>query len=281
MLAPIGTLLGLIVGDVGIGCGAWSRVTRCSRPCQGVLDVSWVSLHCTLIITAEHEQLYVFVGRVHQSVEVAALEHREVAGAQRPDFERSLALRHLAPVADHHVCTSLKHQEDFLVVAMPVQPDAAFGLKDVQIHVVHGHEWFGRVVVVLRSERIEVPRLKLTLKLTASGIAAVVRYEIPVFQEPDAAMRIWTDASTEKVVPTAQHHVELVVIVAPAFRVPHPLVDVAPRDLDKQRQDRMHRGVGRHLTHVTIVEALPIECAWRAANQIGRGLQLSTRQCVE
>src|SRR5437867_8447309 len=77
MLAPIGTLLGLIVGDVGIGCGAWSRVTGCSRPLSRRVRRQLVSLHCTLIITAEHEQLYVFVGRVHQSVEVAALQHRE------------------------------------------------------------------------------------------------------------------------------------------------------------------------------------------------------------
>src|SRR5438094_4842433 len=168
-----------------------------------------------------------------------------------------------------------------MFVAMPMKPYAAFGLKDVQVHVVHSHERFGRIVVVLRSERIEVPRMELTLKLTAPGITAVVRHEISIFQESDAAMRIGTDASTEEVVPPAQHHVELVVIVASTFRVPDTLVDVAPRHLDKQREDRMHRGLGRHLTHLTIVEAFPIECASRAAKQIRCGLQLSTCECVE
>src|SRR4030095_14522729 len=100
----------------------------------------------------------------------------------------------------------------------------------------------------------------------AACVAKVVRQKIPIFQESDAAVRIGTHASAEKVVPPAERHVELIAIIASAFRVPHTLVHVRPPDFDRQRQDRVHRRVGVYLTHVTIVETLPSECTWRAAN---------------
>jgi hypothetical protein len=59
-----------------------------------------------------------------------------------PDLEATLAVRELAPVAGDHDPCSRQKGENLLIVAVAMNANAAFGLQDVQIHVVDRHGIF-------------------------------------------------------------------------------------------------------------------------------------------
>jgi hypothetical protein len=79
------------------------------------------------VVPTKHEQEDVLVTRIHESVQVATLEHRQMTSSQGAHFETAVALGHLAPVADDHEALAVEHEEHLLVVAVAVQPDAAVG----------------------------------------------------------------------------------------------------------------------------------------------------------
>src|SRR5262245_20739272 len=129
---------------------------------------------------------------------------------QRTHLEAAFPARHLAPVAHNHVRAPLHEKENLLVIAMAVQPYAAARIQQMQIHVIDGEEVFPATAIVLDAVRIKVPRLERPAKLTASRVASVVRQQVSILQETDAAVRIGTHADAEIVVPPAQDHIELV-----------------------------------------------------------------------
>src|SRR5215212_3361188 len=54
------------------------------------------------VIAAEHEELDVFVERVHQRVQLPAFDERQVARLHGPHLQRALPGRMLTPVTRHH-----------------------------------------------------------------------------------------------------------------------------------------------------------------------------------
>src|SRR5271165_6756964 len=131
-----------------------------------------------LIISAEHEEEDVHVGRVEKPVQVSPLEHGKMPGAEGSDLETALALGHLAPVADDHKPLTVDHEEDLLVVAVPVQADAAVVHQDMEVHVIDGEEVLVPFAVSLLAEGVEHPGLDLPPQLFHPGILAVVREEV-------------------------------------------------------------------------------------------------------
>src|ERR1019366_3704102 len=139
---------------------------------------AWSGSVGMLIVSSEHKKCDVFVGGVHQGVQIAALEHGEMTGTKRSRFESTLALRHLAPVTHDHKAAAFEHQEDLLIVAMAVQSDTAFGLQNMQIHIVHRHERFDGAGGVFLAESIEAPGWQRAAELAAALEAAVVGKQI-------------------------------------------------------------------------------------------------------
>src|SRR5262245_35186527 len=85
-----------------------------------------------LIVPAEHEQGHVLVARIHQAVKVSSLQHCEMAGFEGAYFKTAVAGRHLRPVAHYHIAATVHHEENLLIVAVPMQADSAVRLEDVQ-----------------------------------------------------------------------------------------------------------------------------------------------------
>ena len=65
-------------------------------------------------------------------------------------------------------------------------------------------------------------------------------------EEADAAVRVRADAGLQISIPAAHQHVELVVIVGAAIRIPLLASLVRPCDFDPQRVQWMHGAIRRH-----------------------------------
>ena len=208
------------------------------------------------VVPAQHEQEEVLVRRVDEAVQVPPLEQREVPRLKRAHLEAALAVRHLRPVADHHdPRTIADHHERLLVIAVAVQTDRGVGAEDMEVHVVNRHKLLAPSARrVLVPEGVKAPGRNLTAELPPGGL--IIREEVAVFEEGDAAVRIGTRADVEEVVPAAQDHAELKLVVRAAKRIPHRPVGGGPRYFEVQRPRGVERVVRRHLMGGAIGERL-------------------------
>lgn len=95
-------------------------------------------------------------------------------GAEGSDLEAALALGKLAPVADDHKPLAVDHEKDLLVVAVPVEPDAAVVHQDVEVHVIDGEEVLVPFAIGLVAEGVEHPGLDLPPQLVQPRIFVVI-----------------------------------------------------------------------------------------------------------
>jgi hypothetical protein len=81
--------------------------------------------------------------------------------------------------------------------------NAAFGLQDVQIHVVDRHGIFVPHRRTLLPAGIEHPGLDIASQLPAAAESEVVREYVAEMQEAEAAVQGFADPHLQKIVPSA------------------------------------------------------------------------------
>src|SRR5258707_972385 len=115
---------------------------------------------------------------------------------------------------------------------MPMYPDTAFRFENVQIHVLHGEEFFVPGSITLVTVCIEHPGLDVSPQFTAVAELEIIRKHVPVMQKTKTAVRGLANPNFQEVVPAAENHVQLVVVVRPVPRIPPGSGLVGPGPLD-------------------------------------------------
>src|SRR6516225_2781580 len=130
-------------------------------------------------------------------MKASRLNKAEGAGCQIARFQATVSVRQLAPIATEHQPGTLHHKKYLLIIPVPVQSDAAAGVENVQVQVIHREERFLNRVWILVAVGIEHPGIHLPPYLVKHAIPEIDRKQIPVVQKAHSPMGTFTDADTQ------------------------------------------------------------------------------------